>query len=518
MKNIDVDDDTRIGTSSVTIFKNTQISLILTQPFSHNQLVLYCRQNPKDILDPEAIGLDVEMVLTGCENLLLNDQNAFTVYQDNIQVSKKYFEVLEFAGSNCRKRQSPSLILTEQPVVSVVTLQIQSFTSISVDPVNKPVDFTNRIRGGLNRTTMADVISQLSGVNSSLLLSYDELLSATRPAVGFYPEKDNDLIPNVIAVTGNDPDCLHTGYGKADTITIHFNRDADQPIVTTKADIDKILVFSPPIGTDYSGYWETPSKLVLRIESIQAEVTAATQFSYSFTPNYLDNNTVFNESKPDLPTTRFQCYGVNVCGRGGPTIGICSENGLSCRAYEGSTFTVNLDGGVKCEATGDNRDWLWVLLAVFILIVAVIFFLTGYYCYRKNKQKRQKVEALRVVERWQRAKGKDSTKEETAAPWAKPPDVFKMRDQPDPFREGPLKNLPEMAKRPPTAAAGENLPPLDTIPTSFVPRAGARIAPNLPLFQPMGLRGDAMERVRNSQLPSLKPLVSDTPTGYKNSY
>ena len=293
----------------------------------------------------------------------------------------------------------------------------------------------------------------------------------------------------MIAVTGDDPDCLHTGYGKADTITIHFNRDTDQPTVTTKADIDKILVFSPPIGTDYSGYWETPSKLVLRIESIRAEVTAATQFSYSFTPNYLDNNTVFNESIPDLPTTRFQCYGINICGMGGPTIGICSENGLSCRAYEGSTFTIDFDDGVKCEATGDNRDWLWVLLAVFNLIVAVIFFLTGYYCYRKNKQKRQKVEALRVVERWQRAKGKDSTKEETVAPWAKPPDVFKMRDQPDPFSEGPLKNLPEMAKRPPTAAAGENLPPLDTIPTSFVPRAGARIAPNLPLFQPMGLKG-----------------------------
>ena len=320
-----------------------------------------------------------------------------------------------------------------------------------------------------------------------------------------YFSKDDSLTPKITSITGDDPDCLHLEYGNGDSISIEFDRATDEPRITNKNDIDKIFIFEPPIGQDYTGYWETPSNAVINVISVLNIPS-----SLAFTLNYLDNDTIYNDSNPNLPDARLHCYGINVCGTGGPTTGVCSNNQLSCRANEPVIINnLEFNGGNRCQAsTGQGNDWLYVLLAVFLLVVAVVVFLAVYYCCRKNKQKRQKEEAMRVVERWHKTPKKESIKDTSTAPWAKPPDVFAMRDQVDPFREegtGVLRNLPEMVKRPPTAAAGENLPPIETIPTSFVPRAGARIVPGLPALPPLPL----MNGTTRNSLPSLTPLVSN---------
>ncbi len=501
-----VSDDITTSAIRQVLFRNSLISLYLREPFSHNQLVLYCSQDPMYILDFSKIGQNVSMTITGCENLLLDGQNTFKYYEDQIERSKDFFDVLEFGNNNRKKRQTAVSGVTEQPVVSKIILQVIDYTNLTISSVSD-------IAQTINYTTMAEVVSQLSGVNSSEFEVYTSSLPPNTDAVvGTYFEKDDSLTPKISSITADDPNCLHLGFGDGDTISIEFDRATDEPRLTTKSDIDRVFTFEPSIGIDYTGFWETPSKAVINIVSI-ANIPA----QLSFTPNYLDNDTVFNESNPNpnLPIDQFHCYGINVCGTGGPTTGVCSSNGLSCRAHEAVIINnLEFNGGNRCLASSSQgNDWLWVLLAIFLLIVAVALALIVYYCCRKNKHKRQKEEAMRVVERWHKTpKSKDSIKDSSTAPWAKPPDVFSMRDQPDPFRDegvGVLRNLPEMVKRPPTAAAAENLPPIDTIPTTFVPRAGARIVPGLPALPPIPLRDGAINTSRNNSLPSLTPLVSN---------
>ena len=494
-----ISDDTIAGTRGQLLFKGSQISLYFREPFSHNQLVLYCSQDPKYILDYSRIGENVTMTLTGCENLLIDGQNAFKYYENQIEQSKDYFEVLEFGNIDRTKRQAPSLEITQQPVNSKIILQLIDYTSLTISSFNDIIQ-------AINYTTMAGVVSQLSGVNSSEFVKYSSNIPPdSERNIGVYFSKDDSLTPKITSITGDDPDCLHLEYGNGDSISIEFDRATDEPRITNKNDIDKIFIFEPPIGQDYTGYWETPSNAVINVISVLNIPS-----SLAFTLNYLDNDTIYNDSNPNLPDARLHCYGINVCGTGGPTTGVCSNNQLSCRANEPVIINnLEFNGGNRCQAsTGQGNDWLYVLLAVFLLVVAVVVFLAVYYCCRKNKQKRQKEEAMRVVERWHKTPKKESIKDTSTAPWAKPPDVFAMRDQVDPFREegtGVLRNLPEMVKRPPTAAAGENLPPIETIPTSFVPRAGARIVPGLPALPPLPL----MNGTTRNSLPSLTPLVSN---------
>ena len=503
LQTIVINSDGRVSTAQQVLYVESQISLFMSEPFSHYQLELYCMQDAHDILDYSQIGVGVKMSITGCENLLLNGESVKTRYQEEIAFSDTYFNISEFGVSGRNKRQVSSQV-TEQPVASKITIELTEFESLSLTSLRDIAD-------ALNHTTIAQVISQLSGVDPSLYISYSDTLPDTGQFVGVFAEQIDSLTPKVTSITGDDPDCQHLGYGNGDTISIQFDRDTNEPRITTKADIDKVFVFEPPVGIDYTGYWESPSKAVIRVVQIEVANTNG-PLSLEFTPNYLDNNTVFNESNSNLPTaTKRHCYGINVCGANGPTTGICNQDEQSCRAYEPQSISTVYNGQERCEATSvSSNDWVWVLIAVAVAIVFVMFIVILYYCYRKNKTKRQKEEAMRVVERWHKTpKSKSSISDAASAPWAKPPDVLSMREKPDPFREeGVLRNLPEMVKRPPTAAEGENLPSLDQIPPTFVPRAGARIVPGLPSLPPLPLRDGGPRLSRDDSLPSLTPLVS----------
>ena len=487
IRNIAVEDDSQVTTTEQLVFEKTHIVLILKEPLSYNQLILYCEQNASQILTPNIIGEDVVMIVVGCENSLTNGENAID----------SGFSV--------------------QPVASQVTLQLQSFTSLHSDPYRDGIDFINNVKEGLNRTTLAYVVNELLGVNITVLQNYDENIeSNARPITGIFKENDDTSTPKIVSITANDPSCRHTEYGVGDTITMVFDRNTDQPEVSTQEDIDKIFIFTPSLGLNYRGEWISPSELVIIITTLgDGPFPSNTDFLVNFTGNYINDNTILNSSNPDLPTDNPQCIGINVCGQQTGeelTVGVCSEDQLSCRAYESfSTIQGDFGGDVSCEAVATtSMIWLWVLLVVIVIIVATLFVLLIYYFCRKYKQKKQKEEAIRVVERWQKGHFSPNKKKDEPVPWSKPPDVSTMRDQPDPFKEknDPLKNLPEIA-RPPTAAPAENLPPIETIPTTFKPRAGARITPTIPTFQPLPLSGRMGGRYSTGTLPSLTPLVSD---------
>ena len=516
IRNIAVQDDTQESNQGSLIFPKTQISLNLQEPFSYHQLMLYCEQNAEDILFPGSLGVGVQMIVVGCANLLKNGQDANMVYESQIEDTRSYFSSL--ASTSGRNKRATAT--TELPLASEVVLQIQSYLNLTTNPRENPSQFVSNVREGLNISTIAFVVNQLLGVNITVLENFTKNLPLdTRRQVSFYPEHDDNLTPEVIRVEANDPNC-NDGYSVGDTITIEFDRDTDQPLVTTKSDIDKIFVFNPPLGTGYNGEWTSPSMLMLTITSVdgQQPLPSNNNFSLSFRNNYLENGVEFTANVTTIPTDRRQCIGVNVCGStsGAVTIGVCSVNRLSCRAYEPVlSIEGDFSGGSSCRQT-PPIDWVWVLVAIIALLLIFAVILLIYFCYRQYSHKKQREEALRVVKRWEKdhhySPRKQEEKQEMPKPWSKPPDIYAMRDVPDPFAESkddkdPLKNLPEVA-RPPTAAPAEGLPPIQAVPESFKPRAGARIQPALPLLHTLPAPGTIRSSVTTSPLPSLTPLVS----------
>ena len=510
IRNIAVEDERQVNNRNSMIFPQTQISLNFREPFSYHQLLLYCEQDASDILSPSELGEDVRLIVVGCANLLRNGEDANMIYERQIAETAAYFSSL--TSSRSKRATTP----TELPVGSEVVLQVQSYSTLTADPQTNPGGFITAIRNGLNMTTIANVIYQLLGVNISVLQGYTQNL--TQPVISVYTEHDDNLTPDVTSVVADDPNCRDTTYAAGDTITINFDRDTNQPPVRTKLLLDKIFVFNPPLGMDYTGEWMTPSQLVITIVAVNSQFTPSnTNFSLSFTNNYI-NSGEYKGNSTELPSDRPHCLGVNVCGgtEADDSIGICSANQLSCRAYKPVlSIEGGFDGGVACTQQ-TPLDWLWVIIAIAALLIIFGIIVIVFFCYRQYRQKKQRQEALRVVKRWEKdhhySPRKQEDKDDMPKPWSKPSGMFSMRNVPDPFAEpkdekDPLKNLPSVA-RPPTAAPAEGLPPIQAVPDLFKPRAGARIQPTIPRLSSLPSVGMMGTTMGPSNLPSLTPLVS----------
>ena len=210
-------------------------------------------------------------------------------------------------------------------------------------------------------------------------------------------------------------------------------------------------------------------------------------FAVSFTPNYLDENTPLELNNPLFPVEKPWCVGISVCGRTDMpfSVGVCDSYGLSCRAFEpwvGITMVTEVS---VTESPNTAAIVAPIVVIFFLILLAIVTGILVYLAYRYYSKKRQRKEALRVVQQWRKDKfapGKDD--KEAPTPWARPPDVPVMRDNPDPFSTGrddpqaglaagpdPFRNLPEI--RPPTALPSENLPPIP--PNQFMPRSSPRI-------------------------------------------
>ena len=464
------------------------------------------------MINATELASNMTFVVVGCDNKIKNGSTAEETYSVLIQDTLRYFNSFSGNDDSRQKRQTSNRMNVEQPIVSEITLRVVTYDGeLKINPVNNPVAFTAAITRGFNRTTLAMVIQELLGVNITVLERYDD--GFTRPVLGNpYILHDDSITPQVSSVTADDPNCLHSGIGSGDTITVAFSDDTNQPVVATKSDLDKIIRFDPPLASDYTGRWDSPSSLVITLGSGPGQGLSLTNFSLSFTLNTFHDGTYVVSENPFYPTLTPHCIGVNVCSNNGSqiTVGVCSANNLSCRVYAPhQALGGDFSGGARCaEPESPPFTWLWVLIAVIGLILVVLLVLLIAYCYRRYKQKKQREEAMRVVKRWEKEKydvKKETEKKDKPAPWVKPPDVQTIRDSADPFSDNtqdPFRNMP----RPPTAA-NENLPPIAAIPKSFIPRAGGRVAPMIPSMQGMGLASPTATGQSTSSINSLATLV-----------
>ena len=71
--------------------------------------------------------------------------------------------------------------------------------------------------------------------------------------------------PNIINVTAEDVDQGDSVYGMGDVLRVTFNMPTDRGAVTgSRAFVDRLLRFDPPIGTDYTGAWASSTEFIVR--------------------------------------------------------------------------------------------------------------------------------------------------------------------------------------------------------------------------------------------------------------
>ena len=489
------------------IFENSQIVIYLSEPLSHFQLQDYCQRTPEDLLNPSVFGEGAKITLSGCRNLLPSSQDASMVYSDNIALYTSTY----LSGQRRRrevertKRQTTNeaAMVTVQPVYSEITFKITALTTPSNTPIVNPGGFTSSIKEKFNYIALADVVSKWSNITTQDYLDYR--VSGTA-ATRLQLEHSDLTTPSITNVTAVSEDEL---FNNGDKVTIVFDRDTNMPIVSTKADIDLIFVFTPSLGSNYGGEWITPRMLQITIITGSDQGIERRNFGVTFTPNYLDENTPLDLNNPVFPVEKPWCVGISVCGRTATplSVGVCDSYGLSCRAFE-PWVGITMVTEVSVEVTTNIAAIVAPIVVVFLLILlAIVIGILVFLAYRYYAKKQQRKEALRVVQQWRKDKfapGKDD--KEAPKQWARPPDVPVMRDNPDPFSTGrdepqaglaagpdPFRNLPEI--RPPTALPSENLPPIPPNHGQFMPRSSPRIH-------------EGIEGLTMAPRPGATPLVS----------
>ena len=500
LSNVAVEDNT-ITANNKALFVNSHIAIHLQEPLSYAQLSLYCEKDPTEILNTTMLGESVKLSVVGCANLLSDGSNANEKYEDNIRLMRDTFsanagkrkrrdiesEEFEFELDRTRRQTDTSIPLTQQPVVSEIILQANELVNSQMDPLRDPNGFVNLIQRSFNFTTLASVVSETLGIPINLLIGYEVNIASLRTPYYYY-EYDNELTPQIVRVVAADPDNLDDEYGAQDTITIHFDRATDQPDVATRADLDMIFMFEPPLGNDYRGTWVTPRQLEIMVIDASLDQgippPSVDNLIIRFRPNFFHTGAEVTANNSIVPTETPWCIGINVCGRNLTTnvqpltsVGVCDSDRLSCRAYQG---VISIEGnfGTGEPITVSLFPFWWILIAIFLVVVIAIIIIVVYFIYRHYKLRAQRAEAKKVVERWRKdrfAPGKEADKKEDGPkPWVKPPDVSAMRENPDPFDA--IKKLPPVV-RPGTAMMDvENLPPVPSQP--FKPRQPANIRPS----------------------------------------
>ena len=455
------------------IFLQTHIILRLVEPLSYAQLQLYCSHDPSDILDTDQLAASVSLIVDGCANILPDGTNADQLYAENINIVTDAFSVSKRKRSLQEEARGKRQVQqTIPPVQSEIIFRILSIDNPRVNPIREPGQFYRAVAESLNYDTIASVISRTMGVSADLLMSFK---STSEPLVNpdsgfFYYAHEEDLTPAIVSVVADDPDNADQVYGSGDTITITFSSDTDQPLVTTKTDLDRIFVFEPPLGTNYEGEWLDPRTVQITILEVDdavahypsAAVPGPVQFSLSFTPNYLHTGDPVTTNNNVFPTHIPWCVGVNVCGSSTAdgsdlsSVGICDAMQRSCRVHE--TWT-SLDGDFGTGSPDEVAPfpWWYILISIVVVIIIAVTVVVFYFMWRNHNQRAQAKEARRVLSRWKEdreAPGKeDKAKMEAPKPWQGPPAPAAMRALPDPFAKGPMGKLPEVV-RPPTAITG----------------------------------------------------------------
>lgn len=530
IRNVAVDDDILVESLDSNLFyEKSQVSLLLQPPLSYEQLAVYCEKDGDEILRTSGLADAAEVIVVGCANLLSNGSNADEIYSQNIETMRQAF-FLDETGARRRREADHEdddghLRMRRQtvginnnapyplPVASEVVLQVNSISNPKADPASDPAGFVRLIQEGFNFETLAEVVFETLGVRIDDLTRYSQSFPLAQNT-SFYYEFDDDLTPQIMRVEAADPDNADIGFGDGDTVTIFFDRSTDQPSVGTKQDLDRIFQFEPGLGLDYAGVWISPSVLEITVldagpDTLPKPTTNPVLFNLTFTPNHFHTGDVVTSNNTILPTETPWCIGLSVCGTrtllGGAarTVGVCSANGLSCRAHQGWT---DLSGnfGTGEPIPREVFPWWWILIAIVVVLLIAFLIVVAYLVYRHYTHKAVRKEALRVIRRWKKdqfAPGKEAEKKEEPKPWVKPPDVSTMRDNPDPF-DGSLKKLPEMVQRPPTALIEtERLPPVPQFPIRGPPRGFPQIRPPVTFLPPIAAGTPSRRSLSTGTLP-----------------
>ncbi|MCR4436407.1 MAG: S-layer homology domain-containing protein [Clostridiales bacterium] len=138
-----------------------------------------------------------------------------------------------------------------------------------------------------------------------------------------------DPVPSIVSAVCAEGGTLEAGFGAGDTLTLTFDIPTNQVANTTYADkgeVDAVLTFSAPFGTDYSGKWTDRQHLVITsVDPASAGFTIGQDFvTVKASANIKSQNgtTAASSSTSPLSTGTFDPVPVitaAVCAEGGPS-------------------------------------------------------------------------------------------------------------------------------------------------------------------------------------------------------
>ncbi|KAI6655001.1 hypothetical protein LOD99_2290 [Oopsacas minuta] len=423
IQNINIRGDGTLASLSQSIQPGTSIKIHLSEPFSSSQLLLYCQIPISDLLNFQILFAGTRMTLQACSNLLADGSNADQVYNE---------------------RDPSSLSSLGFPMLSELIFEVISLDPRLIEETQNSNQMLSRFLQAVRQAPIAKVVEE------TLNVKIDVPPDAVVGQIGtINPITENVDVntPTVISAVASDPDNFDNVYSNFDVIRITFSVATNEPAVGSKDDMDKIFIFTPTLGVNYLGAWETSSiLLVIIIDSSRPEVNGTeptiANLMLEFLPNYLNNETIVLSSS--ITSDKFHCIGDNVCSTSSTaiTIGVCDSTKTSCRAntpftaFSGDFGTAT---GVADNPIGIIAGTSVAVIIVIVVLAVIILLLLLYYCYKRVQEKRDRDKALALVRSWkQKQKAHSEQQKKTSMlgvdeSWKSPSTMPLMRGNVDPF-------------------------------------------------------------------------------------
>ncbi|KAI8492147.1 hypothetical protein Bbelb_300440, partial [Branchiostoma belcheri] len=329
--------------------QGSQLVLSLQPALSHIQLQLFCQQDPQNIVAMETFGHGTSMVKTSCVNREVDP------LEQVANVKRR-----DVKGQDRVPRDTE---VTNMPEFTELVLQVEGTSSGNLTVLPEDA-FVNTVQGAFKTDSLAGVLGSTSGVETEDFVVYTASVEDSFSEPSLYLEQLDAKTPQVISVVADDADNGDSHWSNGDTLTITFDVDTDTPPVATETEISRIMTFNPPLGTSYTGQWETSSVLVITVHDTShpgSDVDNMANVTLTFTANVLVTGQEFTDQyQYGVPSDKPNCVGTRVCGgwnASSGSVGICSADQLSCRAR-----------GVHGVTSGDfgrpdnSLDWWYYLI------------------------------------------------------------------------------------------------------------------------------------------------------------
>ncbi|XP_078656153.1 uncharacterized protein LOC144902533 isoform X2 [Branchiostoma floridae x Branchiostoma belcheri] len=329
--------------------QGSQLVLSLQPALSHLQLQLFCQQEPQNIVSMETFGPGTSMVKTSCVNREADPRE---------QVANVNRRDVKGQGRVPRDAE-----VTNMPEFTELVLQVEGTPSGNLTVLPEDA-FVNTVQGAFKTDSLAGVLASTSGVETQDFVVYTASVEDSFSDPSLYLEQLDAKTPQVVSVVADDADNGDSQWSNGDTLTITFDVDTDTPPVATETEISRIMTFNPPLGTSYTGQWETSSVLVITVHDTShpgSDVDNMANVTLTFTANVLVTGQEFTDQyQYGVPSDKPNCVGTRVCGgwnASSGSVGICSADQLSCRAR-----------GVHGVTSGDfgrpdnSLDWWYYLI------------------------------------------------------------------------------------------------------------------------------------------------------------